>query len=107
MQTATDDDIIAANKNVASALNDSLTQAINGHPDTEATCTATVCVQIYDDGNITTRIAGLVNKNQLFGAMVEAILSIHEFDKANEGAKIEATLIAYAEKRLTDDRTDN
>lgn len=93
--------------NVSRALTDAVKIALNGHLDTGAKVTSVVIIQIHDDGNITTRIAGLVNKNQLFGACVEAILSVHEFDKAGADAKMLTSVMAQAEKFSTGERTDN
>ena len=107
LKTVTDAEILTAQNNVCDALSDALNIALNGHKETGVKTTSLVCIQIHADGDITTSIAGRVNKNQLFGACVELILSIHEFDRVGAEAKMVAAVDAQAEKFTTVERTDN
>jgi IMP cyclohydrolase len=107
MKLADENDVRNANDNVIEAADDAVKTAVDGHPATQALATSTVIVQVYADNNITTRIAGLVNKNQLFGALVEAILSIHEVDRNAALGEVLKVQDAFYEKLGTDERTDN
>jgi len=107
MKTASQDDINQASRNVADAFNDALTIALNGHTETEAPVTSAVIIQVHADGNITTRIAGLVAKTQLLGALVEAILSIHDVERSAVLGEVIASQDAFYEKHFTKERTDN
>ena len=107
MKVANQDDVKNANDNVVEAANDCLKTAVGGHPATGAVATSTVTIQVYADNSITTRIAGLVNKNQLFGALVEAILSLHELERSATLYEVMASQDEFYENHYTKDRTDN
>lgn len=107
LRTVTKKELREALENVTDAVSDTLTYVVNGHPDTGSQAVSAVNVVVYNDGNVTTRISGLVNKVTLFGALVEAILSLHELEKANQVNEISAIVDALAEKELSNDRTDN
>jgi hypothetical protein len=107
MKIANEQDVNDANANCQEAANDGLKTAVAGHPATGAKCTSVVTVQVFSDNNITTRIAGLVNKNQLFGALVEAILSIHDVERSAALGEVMASQDAFYEKHNTKERTDN
>lgn len=107
MKIANQDDVNQASENVIEAANDALKTAVAGHPATGAKATSTVTIQVYADNNVTTRIAGLVNKNQLFGALVEAILSIHDVERSAALGEVMESSDAFFEKLSTKERTDN
>lgn len=107
MKLATTDDIKGATENVIEASNEALKAAVAGHPATGAPCTSTLIIQVHGDGNLTTRIAGLVAKNQMFGALVEAILSVHEVERNASLNEVMASSDALYEKLQTKERTDN
>lgn len=107
MTEATDDDKQSANGRVAQALTEALDAAVNGAQGTGAIATSAVVIVEYDNGELTTRIAGLINKNHLYGALREAEFSIHEIEKALNRAEDNARDIAMVEKYMTDVRSDN
>lgn len=96
-----------ANANVVDAVNDALLRAVSGHPDTGAMSTSAVTIQVYADGNVSTHIAGLVDKVQIFGALVEAILTVHEVERNAALNMVMASSDAFYEKMATKERTDN
>ena len=107
IRTATDDEVAKARANVTDSINDALTAAVSGNSGTGSPAVSSITVMIYNDGDVETRIAGLVNKVTLFGALVEAILSLHELDKSQADAALYASVSALAEKAVTKRRTDN
>lgn len=107
LRIATDDEIKIARKNVTDAVSDALTCSVSGHPDTGSPAVSSINVMVFNDGNVTTRISGLVNKVVLMGALTEAILSLHELEKSQADAAIQASFSAMAEKVGTHERTDN
>lgn len=107
MQKATPEERRMANERVTEGLTEALNSAVNGDCQTGARLVSAIVIVAYDDGNVTTRIAGLINKNHMFGALTEATLSIHELDKALVRAEHQASDIAMVEKYTTDVRSDN
>ena len=107
LREASNDEVRQATKNVTDAVSDALTTAVSGHPTTTSPAVSCVEVMVFNDGNVTTRISGLVNKVVLMGALNEAILSLHELEKTQADAAIKASVLAMAEKVQTGERTDN
>lgn len=107
IRKTTNAEVITARQNITDAISDSLTVSVSGHPDTGSHVVSCVNVMVFNDGNVTTRISGLIAKVSLMGALTEAILSIHELERAQADAVIHASVSALAEKALTPDRTDN
>ncbi len=106
IKDASQDEVKQATLNVTDAVNEAGDAVVNGHPETGAVATSAAVIVTYEDGNITTRIAGLVDKTRLYGALVEAILSIHELERANLMARMEAEHAAFIEK-YTESHTDH
>lgn len=104
---ATDAEIKQAQQNVCDAVSESLTNTVSGHPDTASPVVSCVSIMVFNDGNVTTRISGLVAKVTLMGALTESILSLHELEKFQNDAAIHASVTALAEKATTKRRTDN
>lgn len=107
IKNATDDEIKAATQNVADAINEAGDAIVNGHAETKAVVVSGVIILTYDDGAITTRISGLVDKTKLYGSLVEAILSIHEIDKALNAVQSGLENAAFVEKLTSGVRSDN
>lgn len=107
LRKATNAEIEQARQNVVDAISDALTASVSGHPDTASPVVSSVNVMVFNDGNVTTRISGLVNKVTLMGALNEAILSLHELEKSQADAAVSAAFSAMGEKAVTKDRTDN
>lgn len=102
----TPDEIRVGNANVVESLTDA-TKSATGENVTGTLATSAAIITIYEDGSITTRISGLVQKVQLFGALVEAILSVHDFEQVKLMSEYERQHNALVEKYLTPERTDN
>lgn len=107
MKIADEHDIKDANANVQEIANDGLKTSVAGHPGTGAKATSMVTITTFADGNVITRVGGLVIKTQLFGALVEAILSIHDVERSSALGEVLASQDAFYEKVNSKERTDN
>ena len=107
IKNATSDEIKQASLNVADAVNEAGDAIVNGHNKTKASVVSGIVILTFEDGNISTRIAGLVDKTKLYGSLIEAVLSIHEIDKALNLVQAGIQQAALFEKYSTPERTDN
>ncbi len=107
LRRPSNDAIKSATKNVTDAISASLSCSVSGHPTTASPVTSCVEIMVFNDGNVTTSISGLVNKVALMGALTEAILYLHELEKSQADAAHHAAVFAMVEKVSTPERTDN
>lgn len=109
MPRATPEQLQKANDAVLAALQYALTLAIDGTgaEETDEPAVTAAIILLHADGIATTNIVGLPNKVSLYGALVDAILTINDADKMGQVKEILQSHSAQVEKQFTGERTDN